>query len=54
MKTVINILNSFWIGAAAFGVAGVILGVMGHPVFAGACLGAGATKFISAVKKSMK
>jgi formylmethanofuran:tetrahydromethanopterin formyltransferase len=50
MNTIKQLLNSFWIGAFAFGVAGTILWIMGEQWFAGLMFGAGATKFISAVR----
>jgi hypothetical protein len=50
MNKVKAILDSFWIGAAAFGLAGTILWVMGHEWFAGICFGVGASKFLTALK----
>jgi hypothetical protein len=50
MKTIEKVFNSFWIGAAAFGLAGTVLWIMGHQLFAGACFGAAVVKFISSLK----
>lgn len=50
IQTIKEILNSYWIGAAAFGLAGVVLLFMGHSNASFAMFGVGANKFLTAVK----